>query len=177
MAGQENRPRLHPLPQARDEKRSPPRPNRSKAFWEAYNAALESKPVEIGAELRSTRGSVSAAIAAYLVSHAWDGLSQGTKRMRRAILERFRERYGEYPLGRINENFLTAYLEALKPHAARNHLKALRGLLKHAHARYRSAEGQERETRKLVTGTDCAISLASLNKGGRPLGRTCGRIG
>jgi hypothetical protein len=109
-----------------------PGPIGSKAFWEAYNAALESKPVEIGAELRSTRGSVSAAIAAYLVSHAWDGLSQGTKRMRRAILERFRERYGEYPLGRINENFLTAYLEALKPHAARNHLKALRGLLKHA---------------------------------------------
>jgi hypothetical protein len=48
--------------------------------------------------------------------------SAALERMRRAILERFRERYGEYPLGRINENFITAYLETLKPHAARNHL-------------------------------------------------------
>src|SRR5215471_17506885 len=52
--------------------------------------------------------------------------------MRRRILERFRERYGHYPLGRLNENFVTAWLESLRPHAARNHLKALRGLLKHA---------------------------------------------
>jgi integrase len=108
-----------------------PGPIGSAEFWAAYQRALDGK-VEIGKELRSTRGSVSAAIAAYLVSHQWDALSPGTQRMRRAILERFRERYGEYPLGRINENFLTAYLEALKPHAARNHLKALRGLLRHA---------------------------------------------
>jgi len=52
--------------------------------------------------------------------------------MRRRILERFRERYGHYPLGRLNENFVTAWLESLRPHAARSHLKALRGLLKHA---------------------------------------------
>ena len=72
------------------------------------------------------------AIAAYYVAHKWAELSAGTQRMRRAILERFRDAYGQYPLGRLNENFLTAYLESLKPHTARNHLKALRGLLKHA---------------------------------------------
>jgi integrase len=35
-------------------------------------------------------------------------------------------------LRQITTNFLSAYLETLTPHAARNHLKALRGLLQHA---------------------------------------------
>jgi integrase len=89
--------------------------------------------VEPGAESRSTAGSVSAAIAAYYQSHKWnDELSEGTRAMRRAIFEGFRNRYGQWPLRQVNENFLTAYLESLRPHAARNHLKALRGLLRHA---------------------------------------------
>jgi integrase len=48
------------------------------------------------------------------------------------MLEKFRERYGAWPLHHINENFLDAYLSTFKPHAARNHLKALRGFLQHA---------------------------------------------
>ena len=108
-----------------------PGPIGSRAFWQAYEAADECK-IEIGRNLRSKPGTISASLAAYYVSHKWAELSQGTQRMRRAILESFRDAYGEYPLGRINENFLDAYLESLKPHAARNHLKALRGLLKHA---------------------------------------------
>ena len=52
--------------------------------------------------------------------------------MRRPILERLRDRYGQWPLRQLTENFLNAYLETLKPHAARNHLKTLRGLLQHA---------------------------------------------
>jgi len=109
-----------------------PGPIGSKAFWQAYQAALERK-IEIGQELRSKPGTVSASIAAYYVSRKWgEELSAGTQRMRRAILENFRAAYGQYPLGQLNENFLTAYLESLKPHAARNHLKALRGWLKHA---------------------------------------------
>jgi integrase len=131
MAGQEDRPHLHPIPQARQQEHSPPRPARLKAFWQAYQAALENK-IAVGEELRSKRGTVSAAIAAYYVSHKWGELSAGTQRMRRAILEGFRESYGQYPLGQLHEKFLTDYLESLKPHAARNHLKALRGLLKHA---------------------------------------------
>jgi integrase len=108
-----------------------PGPIGSKAFWQAYQAALDDK-IAVGEELRSKRGTVSAAIAAFYVSQKWGELSAGTQRMRRAILEHFREDYGHYPLGQLNENFLTAYLESLKPHAARNHLKALRGLLRHA---------------------------------------------
>jgi integrase len=108
-----------------------PLPIGSRAFWQAYEAAQESK-IEIGQELRSKPGTVSASIAAYYVSRKWEELSAGTQRMRRAILEGFREPYGHYPLGQLNENFINAYLESLKPHAARNHLKALRGWLKHA---------------------------------------------
>ncbi len=108
-----------------------PQPIGSDEFWHAYKAALAGK-VEIGADLRSPVGSVSAAVAAYYTSHPWAALSDGTRAMRRAIFERFRERYGQWPLRQLNENFLTAYLESLRPHAARNHLKALRGLLQHA---------------------------------------------
>jgi integrase len=137
--------------------RLPGIPN-SAEFTAAYQRALDGK-IEIGKELRSTTGSVSAAIAAYLVSHQWDGLSDGTRKMRRAILERFRERYGEYPLGRINENFLTAYLETLKPHAARNHLKALRGLLKHArHDITRGIEAPKAKSEKRASWTAEQIS-------------------
>ena len=110
-----------------------PQPIGSDEFWRAYKAALGGK-VEVGAELRSTAGSVSAAIAGYYASNNWtgDALSDGTRAMRRPILERFRERYGQWPLRQLTENFLVAYLESLKPHAARNHLKALRGWLRHA---------------------------------------------
>jgi len=82
--------------------------------------------------LRSKRGSVSAAIAAYYLSREWQELSEGTRAMRRALRERFRARYGEFPLGKLNENFVTAYLGAMKPHAARNMLKALRSWLRYA---------------------------------------------
>ena len=110
-----------------------PQPIGSDAFWNAYKAALKGSTADIGADLRSIAGSVSAAIAAYYTSRQWnDDLGDGTRAMRRAILERFRERYGTWPLRQLTENFITAYLETLKPHAARNHLKALRGLLQHA---------------------------------------------
>lgn len=108
-----------------------PGPPGSAEFMEAYRLAEAQAPRPIGLE-RSKPGSVSAAIAAYYVSNAWAGLSDGTRAMRRAILERFRNQYGEFPLAKLHENFLLAYLDTLKPHAARNHLKALRGLLQHA---------------------------------------------
>jgi integrase len=110
-----------------------PQPIGSDEFWTAYRAALAAAP-DIGADLRSVAGSVSAAIAAYYASHDWtsDALSDGTRGMRRPILEKFRQNYGQWPLRQLNENFVTAYLESLKPHAARNHLKALRAFLKHA---------------------------------------------
>jgi integrase len=99
-------------------------------FWLDYNTALKGK-IEPGAS-QSIPGSVTAAIAAYYGSQAWAVLSDGTQGMRRAILEKFRERYGKGALTQITTNFIEAYLDSLKPHAARNHLKALRGLLRYA---------------------------------------------
>jgi integrase len=115
----------------RGHKTTPLPPLGSAEFWPAYNAALADK-LAIGTALRSAVGSVSAAIAAHYASHQWNGLSDGTRAMRRPILEKFRERYGQWPLRQISENFVEAYLGTLKPHAARNHLKTLRALLQHA---------------------------------------------
>lgn len=109
-----------------------PQPIGSDAFWAAYNAALKGK-VTVGVE-RSISGSISSAIAAYYASNDWtsDALSDGTRGMHRPILERFRKAYGEHPLQQITENFIEAYIETMKPHSARNHLKALRRFLRHA---------------------------------------------
>jgi hypothetical protein len=133
-----------------------PGPIGSAEFWRAYEKALGAK-LEVGEALRSAPGSVSAAVAAYYVSHKWGELAEGTQVMRRAILERFRETYGQFPLQQLNENFLTAYLEKLKPHAARNHLKALRGLLQHA--RHDVTKGIKAPKARR---TDLAIFRASL---------------
>jgi integrase len=108
-----------------------PQPIGSDAFWIAYNAALKSK-AEVGADLRSGAGSVSASIASYFASQQWGALADGTRAMQRRILERFRAQYGQWPLRQLNENFLTAYLEPMKPSAARSTFKALRGWLRHA---------------------------------------------
>lgn len=110
-----------------------PQPVGSEDFWLAYKAALAGGKKEIGAE-RSAAGSVSASIAAYYVSFNWTGagLSDGTRKKRRRYLEHFREKYGDWPLRQLNENFVTAYLQTMKPQPARNHVKALRGWLRHA---------------------------------------------
>ena len=108
-----------------------PQPIGSEAFWSTYNAALKTK-VEVGAELRSIAGSVSASIAAYYASHQWGTLADGTRRSRRAILERFRNSYGDGALRQVTCGFIEAYLDLLTPHAARNTLVAMRGWLRHA---------------------------------------------
>jgi hypothetical protein len=65
----------------------------SPEYMAAYQEAMANVPV-IGAS-RSRVGSVAAAVAAYLVSPEFTtGLSPGTQQMRRAILNRFRDRSG-----------------------------------------------------------------------------------
>src|SRR5262245_22083503 len=103
----------------------------SAEFRIAYEAALAQKAEPVGAR-RSKPGSVSASIASYYQSQDWAELSEGTKGMRRPILEKFRASYGELPLGRMHADFLDAYLDRMKPHAAKNTLKALRHWLRQA---------------------------------------------
>jgi phage terminase small subunit len=69
----------------------------SAEFMEAYQTALAGSTaprLEIGAS-HSRPGSVAAAVALYLGSMDFGGLARETQRDRRAILERFREDYGE----------------------------------------------------------------------------------
>lgn len=101
----------------------------SDEFMEAYRAALAGMPIEIGAS-RSIVGSVSAAIAAYYNSTEFkDALAPSTQAMRRAILERFREAHGDKPIGLLPTKFIVLTLGTMKPHAQRNWLKAIRGLM------------------------------------------------
>ena len=46
--------------------------------------------------------------------------------MRRAILQRFRDRYGEKQIASMPPKFILAMLAAMPPHAARNWFKTLR---------------------------------------------------
>ena len=93
----------------------------SAEFQEAYKAALAGEtapPVEIGAE-RTKPGSVSAAIALYLDSGKFRDLAPDTKRGRRVILDRFRERFGELPIKGMKPERIEAILaEKTSKHSA-----------------------------------------------------------
>jgi integrase len=108
----------------------------SAEFMTAYQAALATiAPVEIGKELRSKPGSVSAAIAEYYGSQAFRSLTGGTPAQRRQILERFREQYGDKPLASLPREFVVALLDTMEPNAARLWLRAIRHFVRWAEQR------------------------------------------
>jgi integrase len=74
-------------------------------------------------------GTVNAAIVAYYAHNSFLVLAEGTQKMRRAILERFRMEHGEKRLAALQRPHLAALLGAKRPFAARNWLKTLRGLM------------------------------------------------
>jgi integrase len=80
----------------------------------------------VGSVLRSKPGSVSAAIAEYYGSQAFRSLTGETPQKRRAILERFREQYGDRPLASLPKEFVVALFDTMAPHAAINWLAAFR---------------------------------------------------
>jgi integrase len=97
----------------------------------AYQAALGSAAkdaTELGAT-RTLRGSVSAAIVAYYRDVTFLALAPGTRKMRRAILEQFRASYGDRHIAGLQRVHIVNLLGSKKPFAARNWLKALRGLM------------------------------------------------
>ena len=67
-------------------------------FMAAYADALAAAPVAIGKTFRSRPGSISSAIAMYYSSQDFRSLQGGTPALRRAILEKFREQYGNRTL-------------------------------------------------------------------------------
>src|SRR5262249_23770072 len=88
----------------------------SPEFMRAYEAALAGAPVEIGAAKRSKPGSLSAAVAGYYSSLDFRSLSAGTQRMERSVLERLRNKYGDFPLAGMPDKFIRKMLDTLKPH-------------------------------------------------------------
>jgi hypothetical protein len=100
-------------------------------FRLAYEAALDGPAITIGAK-RTRPGTVNAAIAAYYSSLEFRSLAPATQAMRRAVLERFRIDHGDRYIAELPGKFVLLSLAALGPFAARNWLKALRGLVRFA---------------------------------------------
>src|SRR5215469_6642469 len=99
----------------------------------AYEIALEGPRAPIGAQKRSKPGSISAAIAAYYDSYKFFvSKAEGTKAMRRSILERMREVVGDYPMAALSPKYIKRVLENQPPQAARNFLKTIRSLCQFA---------------------------------------------
>ena len=106
----------------------------SQEFMEAYQAALDGQPTperQIGAK-RTRPGTVNAAVIGYYTCLAFRSLAPSTQKMRRAILERFREDHGDKRIALLPREVVRRLLDKKTPAAARNWLKTLRGLLEFA---------------------------------------------
>jgi hypothetical protein len=108
----------------------------SAEFMTAYQAALtgETAPLAQLGEGRSAPGTVSALIVDYFNSMAFRNLALETKRSRRNILERFRERYGTFRVANLRPVHIEKMVgeKAATPSAARNFLNTLRAILQFA---------------------------------------------
>jgi integrase len=106
----------------------------SAEFMAAYEQAKSGQwsKREVGAS-RTVPGTVNAALVIYYQSSAFrDGLAESSQKMRRAILECFREEHGEKRIGLLHKKALQAILDKKSPAAASNWRKALRGFIDHA---------------------------------------------
>jgi integrase len=106
-------------------------PPGSAEFMEAYQAALAGLTPprqEVGAS-RTKPGTVNAAVVGYYQSLAFRSLALVTQKKRRAILERFRDLAGDKSIATLRREDAHRLLGKMKPGAARNWLKTLRGLL------------------------------------------------
>ena len=105
----------------------------SPEFMEAREKAIKEEwgAPQLGAS-RTKAGTMNAAVVSYYQSSAFtDGLSKSSQRMRRAILERFREAHGEKRIALLHKKALQAILSKKTPAAASNWRKALRGFIDH----------------------------------------------
>ena len=105
--------------------------------WDAAHRVAEAGEKMLGAPAlgarRTKAGSLSAALVLYYASTAWnDGLSAASRKMRRPILEKLRNDYGDAPLHELQRKHIQALFKRLKPNAQKNWMKALRGLMKFA---------------------------------------------
>ncbi|MBR1196623.1 tyrosine-type recombinase/integrase [Bradyrhizobium sp. AUGA SZCCT0240] len=105
----------------------------SPEFMEARQRALDGDWVvpQLGVS-RTRAGTVNAAIVSYYGSTAFkEGLAEGTRKSRRAILERFREQYGDKRIAQLHKAALQTILNKRSAASAKNWRKAIRGFLDH----------------------------------------------
>ena len=103
----------------------------SSEFMRAYETALGNvEPIVIGAD-RSKVGTVAATVGLMLASAAFADLADATQRLRRGILERFREEHGDKRIALIERKHVQALIDAkaATPGAARNLLAVVRLLM------------------------------------------------
>jgi integrase len=98
-------------------------------FEVAYQAALHGG--EIGSS-RTIPGTVNEAVVAYYKSLAYRELAQGSRYMFRSYMERFRNKYGNSRLATMPPEFIVQMMDRMAPFAARNWLKSMRMLMRHA---------------------------------------------
>ena len=104
----------------------------SREFMEAYQWALDSQQMPIGAS-RTKAGTVNAALVAYYDSTMFFGsLAPGTQAVRRGILERFRAEHGDKPIALLPPKFIVLTLNKLRPSVARSWLATIRHFMQYA---------------------------------------------
>jgi hypothetical protein len=94
----------------------------------AYETAIGNvEPIVIGAD-RARAGTVAATIGMMFASVAFADLADATQRMRRGILEKFREEHGDKRIASIERKHMQALVDAkaATPSAARNFLAVVR---------------------------------------------------
>lgn len=120
----------------RGEKRGPALPDFGTAgfltAWKAAHEAAETGLPPVAGVSRSKPGTLSAAIALYYASSAWNELAPGSQKFRRLILEKFRAEFGDGRLKGLQRGHIQALMKRHKPNVQKNWGKALGGLLRFA---------------------------------------------
>ncbi len=107
----------------------------SEEFMAAYAAALTTVPAELSeiAASRTLPGTINALVVSHYKSAEWLNLEEDTRKTRRRIIERFRERHGNKRVALLRqEHILLMLTEIERPSAKRHWLKAIRGLMRSA---------------------------------------------
>jgi integrase len=105
----------------------------SPEFMATYEIAKAGERKEVGLT-RSRPGSVAAAVSGYYGSLAFANLSEVTRKLRRGILERFRDEHGDKGIAALGKVHVERMVNqrAKHPGAALNFLVSLRALMQHA---------------------------------------------
>jgi integrase len=108
----------------------------SEEFMAAYQMALAGMPgaakLEIGAR-RTAPGTIDALAVSYYRCDAWLGLDEETRKTRRRVIEKFRERHGDKRVALLRREHVVKMLAEIEGQSARRTwFKASRPLLQHA---------------------------------------------